>query len=89
MVGSVQQGNLPPGVAWPASASVACHVMDRRVGRFRVWGVDLASRLLLYLPLALLATIVVELNKRKGGEETRKEVESAAEGGLIGRCHHC
>ena len=48
--------------------------MDHRVGRSGARGVDLASHLLLYFPPALLATIVVELNKGKGGDEMRWKV---------------
>ena len=37
------------------------------------------------LTAAILAVIVLDLNMGKGGEEIRKEVESATEGGLVGR----
>jgi len=39
------------------------------------------------LTAAILAVIVLDLNMGKGGEEIRKEVESATEGGLVGRHH--
>jgi hypothetical protein len=90
--GSLGRGCLPLGAAWSANVFVTYRTPDHRVGRSGarivgsgVRGVDLASRRLPCSPPTILATVVLELNMGKGGEEMTKDVESAAEGGHVGR----